>query len=124
MKNPSNNLLNHKDYFLSANFFKLGGVFILVTTIALIFLGFAVMFILQGLLFFLLRLSAFWEPASRLWGKLSFASSDKLNKWGWWKWIFIFLMSVPELLLVAAGVWILYTLGFERQNFIFLLFFK
>jgi hypothetical protein len=124
MKDYSRNLADNKDYFLSARFLGLVGIALLVTTIVLIFGGFGAMFIIQGLLFIIFRLSAFWKPANRLLGKFSIPYSEKLNTWGWRKWIMIFLLSIPELLFVATGIWILYTLGFDRQNFIYLLLFK
>jgi hypothetical protein len=124
MKKLSSSSSNVQSHLLSANFWRRAGFVTLVGTVTGVFLGFAVMFIIQGSFFFALRLSTFWEPAHKFLGKLSLTSSDKLDKWGWWKWIFIFLISLPELLLATAGIWILYTLGFERQNFIFLLFFK
>ncbi len=123
MKTLSSAFQSFKEYFLSANFWRLTGISILIILPAGIFLGFAVMFIVQGTFFLLLRLTPFWGPARKLFGKFAPPVSEKAN-WGRWKWIVAVLISMPSLLLIAAGVWILTITGFGNQNFIYLLFFK
>lgn len=124
MKTLSSAFQNFKEYFLSANLWRLVGVSILIILSTGILLGFAVMFIVQGTFFLLLRLTLFWEPTRKLFGNLAPPISERVKNWGRWKWIYAFVISLPSLLLIVAGIWILMITGFREQNFIYLLLLK
>lgn len=122
--NTSSGLRKITQYFSSPATLKLLGLSIAAMGTIFIIFGFAISFIVQGIFFFVLRLSSFSPSVHKLLGPLAFPLSDSLNKWGMWKWGMFLVMSIPELLFTAAGVWLLVVLGFEHQNFIFLLFLK
>lgn len=122
--NTSSGLRKITEYFSSPATLKLLGLFFAATGAIFLIFGFAISFIVQGLFFFVLRLSSFSASVHKLLGPLAFPLSDSLNKRGVWKWAMFLVMSLPELLFTAAGVWLLVTLGFEHQNFIFLFFLK
>ncbi len=124
MKDLSSSIASFKEYFLSVKFWRMTGFVIAVALFTFIFLGFAITIIVQGTFFLILRLSTFWKPAQRLLGTFSLPTSEKLANWGRGKWVFVSLLSIPELLFIAAGFWLLFDLGFKNQNFIYLLFFK
>jgi hypothetical protein len=104
-----------KVFIKSGNYWKLVGIGFLVTFAGLLF-GMAFLLIFAGIFSLLLRWTPYWRPANKLFGKLSLADSDELLPLKGWKLTQFILVSVPPILLIIGGIYILGRTGFENQN--------
>ena len=109
-----------KEFLQSGNYWRVVGLGLIVAFVGLL-LGMAFLLIFVGLFSLLLRLTPFWQPAHKLFGKLSLANSENLDPLSKWKWVHIFLITATPLLLTIGGVFILSRAGFDNQNLIFML---
>lgn len=120
MKTLSSIYIALKVFIKSGNYWKVVGIGILVAFAGLIF-GVAFLLIFAGIFSLLLRWTPYWRPADKLFGKLSLADSDNPLPLKGWKLAQFILVSIPPLLLVMGGIYILSRMGFDNQNLIYLL---
>jgi hypothetical protein len=109
-----------KEFIQSGNYWRVVGFGLIVAFMGLL-LGVAFLLIFEGLYSLSLRLTPFWQPAHKLFGKLSLANLENPNSLSGWKWVHIFLITTPPILLIIGGAYILSRTGFNNQNLIFLL---
>jgi hypothetical protein len=119
MKILSTVYIKIRGIFSSSNYWKVAGLGLLIALIGLL-LGMAFLLILVGVFSLLLRWTPYWRPAHKLFGKLSLANSDNFNPLKGWIWVQFILTTIPPLLLILGGIFILTRTGFENQNLIFL----
>ena len=120
MKNLSPIFKGIKDFVRSGNYWKLVGIGSLVAFVGLLF-GIAFLFIFEGVFSLLHRWTPYWRPADKLFGKLSLANSENPEPLIGWKWAQFILITIPPSLLILGGLYILSRVGFERQNFYYML---
>ena len=120
MKTLSSIYIAIKVFIKSGNYWKVVGIGLLVAFAGLI-LGVAFLLIFAGIFSLLLRWTPYWQPADKLFGKLSLADSDSPLPLRGWKLAQFILVSIPPLLLIIGGIYILSRMGFENQNLIYLL---
>ena len=119
MKTLSSIYIALKVFIKSGNYWKVVGIGLLVTFTGLL-LGMAFCLIFAGIFSLLLRWTPYWLPADKLFGKLSLADSDNPLPLRGWKLAQFILVSIPPLLLIIGGIYILSRMGFENQNLIYL----
>jgi len=88
---------------------------ILVSIVGLL-LGVAFWLLLVGLFSLLYRWTPYWPPAHKLFGKLSLVVNDKQQPMKGWVWAQFIITSISPVLLMVAGIYILFHSGFENQN--------
>ena len=120
MKTYSFIITKLKEFIQSGNYWRVVGLGLIVAFVGLL-LGMAFLLIFVGLFSLLLRLTPYWQPANKLFGKLSLANSENLDSLSGWKWVHIVLITTPPILLIIGGVYILGRTGFNNQNLIYLL---
>jgi hypothetical protein len=109
-----------KAFFRTGNYWKLVGLGVLVSVAGLL-LGVAFWLLFVGIFSLLHRWTPFWPLAHRLFGKLSLATIDDQQSMKGWVLAQFIITSIPPLLLIVAGIYILFHSGFENQNLILML---
>lgn len=109
-----------KAFFPSGNYWKLVGLGLIVSFVGLL-LGVAFCLLFVGVFSLLHRWTPYWHPAHRLFGKLSLANNSLMQPLKGWIWVQFIFTSIPPVLLMLAGVFILFRSGFENQNLLALL---
>ena len=120
MKNLSSIFVTLRAFFRSGNYWKLVGLGLIVSVVGLL-LGVAFWLLFVGVFSLLHRWIPYWLPANKLFGKLSSTYiGDQLPLAGW-NLIQFILVTIPPLVLILAGGYILFHSGFVNQNLLVLL---
>ena len=109
-----------KRLFRSGNYWKLVGLGLIVSVVGLL-LGVAFWLLFVGVFSLLHRWTPYWHPAHKLFGKLSLPYAGNQGPLSGWNLVQFILITVPPLLLILAGGYILFHSGFENQNLLVLL---
>lgn len=109
-----------KAFFRSGNYWKLVGLGLIVSVAGLL-LGFAFWLLFVGVFSLLHRWTPYWLPANKLFGKLSSIYTGDQRPLADWNLIQFILVTIPPLILILAGGYILFRSGFENQNLLILL---
>lgn len=120
MKTVSTIFAALKALFRTGNYWKLVALGLIVSIIGLL-LGVAFWLLFVGLFSLLHRWTPYWRPADRLFGKLSLANNAVQQPLKGWPFVQFILNSIPPLLLMLGGIYILFRSGFENQNLILML---
>jgi hypothetical protein len=120
MKTVSTIFAALKTLFRTGNYWKLVALGLIVSIIGLLF-GVAFWLLFVGLFSLLHRWTPYWRPADKLFGKLSLANNDVQQPLKGWPFVQFILNSIPPLLLMLGGIYILIRSGFENQNLILML---
>jgi len=120
MKNFSSVIATLKAFFRSGNYWKLVGLGLLVSFVGLL-LGIAFWLLFVGLFSLLHRWTPYWQLTHKLFGKLSLTYTGNQKPMAGWKLVQFIFTTIPPLLLILAGIYILFRSGFENQNLLFLL---
>jgi hypothetical protein len=120
MINPSSLLASIKAFFRTGNYWKLVGLGLIVSFAGLL-LGVAFWLLFVGVFSLLHRWTPYWQPAHKLFGKLSLPYAGNQGPLSGWNLVQFILITISPLLLILAGGYILFHSGFENQNLLVLL---
>jgi hypothetical protein len=109
-----------KAFFRTGNYWKLVGLGVLVSVAGLL-LGVAFWLLFVGLFSLLHRWTPYWRPADKLFGKLSLANNAIQQPLKGWLLAQFIITTIPPVLLILGGIYILFRSGFENQNLIVML---
>jgi hypothetical protein len=109
-----------KALFRTGNYWKLVALGIIVSLLGLL-LGVAFWLLFVGLFSLLHRWTPYWRPADKLFGKLSLANNAIQQPLKGWLLAQFIITTIPPVLLILGGIYILFRSGFENQNLIVML---